>query len=211
LDAIDPREFELLIAMLRDEQVQPAEWEAALAPLSGLITATERGLMLGMLQDRSARQDIVTLLESYAPHGAAEGEGDVTASPDAAKPTRPPGEIDQVGTRREGTEVGAMAALTHAFTVTLTEGEKVQVPGTGLTIAVGTVRDFTSQGCLGGPAGCPDHAVLEVRWGEESQQLTLTVAHTPAQRTQGIDRARAFGYSIALTALRGQQVTLTVE
>jgi len=73
------------------------------------------------------------------------------------------------------------------------------------------VKDFTSQGCLGGPVGCPDHVELEVMRGEESQQIRLYVAHTEAQRTQEIQQANVFGHHITLTALHGQQVTLRIE
>ena len=52
-----------------------------------------------------------------------------------------------------------MRATAQVLVVTLTQGQTVDVPGTDLTIAVGQVTDFTSQGCLGGPLGCPHHAV----------------------------------------------------
>jgi len=95
--------------------------------------------------------------------------------------------------------------------VTLTEEQTVDVHGTDLTIAVRRVRDFTSQGCLGGPVGCPDHVELEVLRGGEKQQVFLHVAHTEAQRAQGIQQTSVFGYQIALTALHGRSVTLRIE
>jgi hypothetical protein len=104
-----------------------------------------------------------------------------------------------------------MKTKAQVLAVTLTEEQTVDVPGTDLTIAVRRVRDFTSQGCLGGPVGCPDHVELEVMRGEESQPIRLYVAHTEAQRTLGIQQASVFGYHIALTALHGRQVTLSIE
>jgi len=109
------------------------------------------------------------------------------------------------------TEPQVMKATAQVLAVTLTEEQKVDVRGTDLTIAVRRVRDFTSQGCLGGPVGCPDHVELEVMRGGESQQISLYVAHTEAQRIQGIQQASVFGYHIALTALHGRQVTLSIE
>jgi hypothetical protein len=108
------------------------------------------------------------------------------------------------------TEPQVMKVAAQVLVVTLTEGQTVDVPGTDLTIAVRRVTDFTSQGCLGGPVGCPDQVEMEVRRGEESQPIRLYVAHTEAQRTQGIQQASVFGYHIALTALHGQQVTLSI-
>ena len=104
-----------------------------------------------------------------------------------------------------------MQATAQVLAVTLIEEQKVDVHGTDLTIAVRRVRDFTSQGCLGGPVGCPDHVELEVTHGGESQQLSLYVAHTEAQRTQGLQQISVFGYHIALTAIHGRQVTLSIE
>src|SRR5262249_38156904 len=104
-----------------------------------------------------------------------------------------------------------MQATAQVLAVTLTEEQTVDVHGTDLTIAVRRVRDFTSQGCLGGPVGCPDHVELEVTHRGESQQLSLYVAHTEAQRTQGSQQISVFGYHIALTAPHGRQVTLSIE
>jgi hypothetical protein len=110
----------------------------------------------------------------------------------------------------EQTAPQVMKATAQVFTVTLTEDQQVDVRGTDLTIAVRRVRDFTSQGCLGGPVGCPDHVALEVRRRGESQQISLYVTQTEAQRTQGLQQTSVFGYHIALTALHGRQVTLSI-
>jgi hypothetical protein len=104
-----------------------------------------------------------------------------------------------------------MKATAQVLTVTLTEGQTVDIRGTDLTITVRRVRDFTSQGCLGGLVGCEDHVELEVMRGGKSQQISLYVAHTEAQRTQGSQQTSVFGYYIVLTALHGRQVTLSIE
>ena len=109
------------------------------------------------------------------------------------------------------TKPQVMKATAQVLAVTLTEGQTVDVSGTDLTIVLRQVRDFTLQGCLGGPVGCPDHVELEVMRGRESQLIRLYVSHTEAQRTQGLQQASVFGYHIALTALHGRQVTLSLE
>jgi hypothetical protein len=116
----------------------------------------------------------------------------------------------------QGQGQGTPRALGHKATaqvlaVTLTEEQKVDVRSTDLTIAVRKVNDFTSHGCLGGAVGCRDHVELDVMRGAESQLIVLYVAHTEAQRTQGIQQTSVFGYHIALTALHGRQVTLSIE
>lgn len=65
MDAVEVEDFELLIGMLQDENVQPAEWEVALAPLSEVITSGERRFILSSLQDQAAREKMVKMLESY--------------------------------------------------------------------------------------------------------------------------------------------------
>jgi hypothetical protein len=106
----------------------------------------------------------------------------------------------------------AQVSVTNkAFALTLKEGQIAKVPEMDLTIEVREVRDFTSQGCLGGPVGCPDHVQLELVHGSERQQVILYVAHAQFQREQGVHHARIFGFVIALTALRGQQITLSIE
>ena len=94
--------------------------------------------------------------------------------------------------------------------VLLTEGEVTKIAGTDLTIAVKTVKDFTSQGCLGGPVGCQDHVELEVAHRKESRQITLYVAQTEFQKDQGVHRTSVFGYEIMLIALQRKQVVLNV-
>jgi hypothetical protein len=95
--------------------------------------------------------------------------------------------------------------------VTLHEGQSAQVAGTDLIIRVEQVRDLTSQGCLGGPVGCKDQVVLEVRRGAETQTVVLYLAHTQFQRQQGIDRAQALGCTIRLAGLREKDVTLDIR
>ena len=109
------------------------------------------------------------------------------------------------------TEVRVMRATAQVMTVTPTEGQQVVVPGTELTVAVKVVKDFTSEGCVGGPVGCRDRVELEVTRGGKSQEIVLYVAHTQAQRTRGVQQAGVFGYTIVLTALQGKRITLSVE
>jgi hypothetical protein len=93
----------------------------------------------------------------------------------------------------------------------LAEGQTVQVAGTDLTIAVGSVRDVTSQGCLGGPIGCLDTVQLEVTSGNLSQQITLSAAHTEIQRDQGVNRTKVFDHEITLVTLKNKQVVLNID
>ena len=93
----------------------------------------------------------------------------------------------------------------------LAEGQTVQVAGTDLTIAVGSVRDFTSQGCLGGPIGCLDTVQLEVTRGNVSQHLTLSAVHTEIQRDQGVNRTKVFDHEITLVTLKNKQVVLNID
>jgi hypothetical protein len=92
----------------------------------------------------------------------------------------------------------------------LAEGQTVQVPGTDLTISATSVRDFTSQGCLGGPIGCLDTAQLKITRDNLSQQITLSVAQTETQRSQGINRTTVFDYEITLINLKNKQVVLDI-
>ena len=108
-------------------------------------------------------------------------------------------------------EAQLMHAAPQVFALNLTEGELAHIAGTDFTIAVRTVRDFTAEGCLGGPVGCPDHVALEVTHGKASQQVILYVPHTQFQREQGVHQAHVFRYTITLTALHRQQVTLRVD
>lgn len=94
--------------------------------------------------------------------------------------------------------------------VLLAEGQTVQVAGTDLTIAVGSVGDFTSQGCLGGPIGCLDTVQLEVTRGNLSQHITLSAAHTEIQRDQGVNRTKVFDHEITLVTVKNKQVVLNM-
>jgi hypothetical protein len=94
--------------------------------------------------------------------------------------------------------------------VLLAEGQTVQVPGTDLTISATSVRDLTSQGCLGGPIGCVDTAELKITRDNLSQQITLAAAQTEAQRSQGVNRTKVFGYEITLMNLKNKQVVLDI-
>jgi hypothetical protein len=94
---------------------------------------------------------------------------------------------------------------------TLSQGKSFEVAGIGLKVEATKVRDLTSEGCLGGPKGCPDSVDLNIAHGTESRQLTLQVAHTLAQKAQGIHQARAFGYRVTLKALRHGLATLRID
>jgi hypothetical protein len=111
----------------------------------------------------------------------------------------------------QGQGEAQVSVANKTFALTLKEGQITKVPEMDLTIEVREVRDFTSEGCLGGPVGCPDHVKLELTQRSERQQVILYVAHTQFQREQGVHQARVFGSAIALTALRGQQITLSIE
>jgi hypothetical protein len=93
----------------------------------------------------------------------------------------------------------------------LAEGQTVQVAGTDLTIAVGSVGDFTSKGCLGGLMGCLDTVQLEVTRGNVSQHLTLSAVHTEIQRDQGVNRTKVFDHEITLVTLKNKQVVLNID
>ena len=93
-------------------------------------------------------------------------------------------------------------SLLVLFLALLAEGHTVQVAGTDLTIAVGSVRDFTSQGCLGGPIGCLDTVQLEITRGNLSQQITLSAARTEIQRDQGVNRTKVFDHEITSVTLK---------
>jgi len=94
--------------------------------------------------------------------------------------------------------------------VLLTEGQVAQITGTDLTITVRAVRDFTAEGCLGGPMGCQDYVELEVANKRERQPIILYAAQTELQREQRINRTNVFGYEITLIALQRKQVVLNI-
>src|SRR5574341_1382928 len=83
-----------------------------------------------------------------------------------------------------------------AASLTLKQGSRATFPGTDVKIEVKEVNDFTSKGCLGGPLGCPDQVRLGVSRGSQTQEVVLRRVQTPAQRTEGVDQARIFGYRI---------------
>jgi hypothetical protein len=92
----------------------------------------------------------------------------------------------------------------------LAEGQTIQVTGTDLTITVRSVKDLTSQGCLGGPIGCADTVQFEITRGNQSQQITLSAAHTETQKQQGVNRTTVFGHEINLVAVKDKQVILDI-
>ena len=89
-------------------------------------------------------------------------------------------------------------------------GFAAQVTGTGLTITVESVRDFTSQGFLAGPIGCPDNVQLQITRSNVRQQVTLFAAHTEVQRNQEVNRTKVFDYNITLVTLNNKQVIIDV-
>ncbi len=94
--------------------------------------------------------------------------------------------------------------------VLLTEGQITGIKGTDLTIIVRSAKDFTSEGCLGGPVGCEDYVELEVVHRRERQQIILYRAQTEFQKQQGVDRTNLFDYDITLIALERKQVVLRI-
>jgi len=93
----------------------------------------------------------------------------------------------------------------------LTEGQTASVSGMDLVIDVRKVRDLTSEGCVGGPVGCPDHASLEVSRGDKKREITLYVPKTESQRKQRVDQAEVLGFRIVLKALQRKQIVLEIE
>src|SRR3989338_379473 len=93
--------------------------------------------------------------------------------------------------------------------LSLRERQITQAFGTDLNIELQKAKDFTSQGCLGGAVGCPDHVQLRVTSGKESKEITLYFAHTGIQKEQGINRADIFGFRIVLVALKGKEALLS--
>src|SRR5438067_2297518 len=85
-----------------------------------------------------------------------------------------------------GTATGSSIEFPIEFT--LSEGQSARFSAISLKVDAMTVLDLTSNGCLGGPRGCPDRVQLNVTQGTESRQLTLLVAHTQDQRAQHIDQ-----------------------
>ncbi len=94
--------------------------------------------------------------------------------------------------------LGANAATT---TMTVKSAQTFAVPGTSVTARVAQVVDFTSQGCEGGPQGCPDRVVLTVTNGKASTTITLYVPHTASQRSAAVDRKTVYGVQFILTSV----------
>ena len=82
--------------------------------------------------------------------------------------------------------------------VLLAEGQTVQVPGTDLTITATSVRDFTSEGCLGGPIGCLDTVQLKITRDNLDQRITLSPVKTEIQRSRETNRSKVFDHEITL-------------
>ena len=126
--------------------------------------------------------------------------------------TRVAGELNA---RFQQISIGVINCLNRSLPVLLlallAEGQTVQVAGTDLTITVGSVGDFTSRGCLGGPIGCLDTVQLEVTRGNVSQHITLSAAHTEIQRDQGVNRTKVFDHEITLVTLKNKQVVLNID
>jgi hypothetical protein len=72
IGAVEVEDFELLIGLLQDENVKPAEWKVALAPFSDVITWRERRYILASLEDKAAREGLVNMLESVLLYKARE-------------------------------------------------------------------------------------------------------------------------------------------
>jgi hypothetical protein len=94
--------------------------------------------------------------------------------------------------------------------VLLAEGQTVQVPGTDLTITATSVRDFTSEGCLGGPIGCLDTVQLKIIRDNLDQQITLSPLTTQVQRSRDTNRTKVFDHEITLVHLKNKQVVLDI-
>jgi len=106
---------------------------------------------------------------------------------------------------------GTYGSAQSAQTFELKQGQAFTVPGTSVLVRTGEVRDFTSQGCEGGPQGCPDRVDLTVVSGRSSQAVTLYVAHTVLQNAQGINRKTLFGAVLVLTGIHLGTITLRAQ
>lgn len=152
---------------------------------------------------------LATLTNACKPKSepAAGQEQPVVERPADKPPPTPPSnsKADEAAPAVEGIGAGS------AVETNLVEGQIIQLSGTDAAIAVTRVIDFTSQGCLGGPVGCPDRVELGVTQGGSTMEVVLYVAHTPAQGARGIDKTSIAGHSVALVALRGKHITLRIE
>jgi len=95
----------------------------------------------------------------------------------------------------------------------LSEGQSIGFSQLGLRVEATKVSDFTSEGCLGGPIGCPDSIQLSITRDAQSagQQVTLQVAHTGDQDARGINQADAFEYRITLMGMQNAVATLLID
>ncbi len=111
----------------------------------------------------------------------------------------------------EANTAGGTGKAGQVVELKLKEGQIFRLPDTEVVIQVKQVRDFTSNGCLGGPVGCPDQTRLKITCAKVAQEFVLYVAHTLAQQGRGINRTNFFGYEFRLTALKLRQITLAVR
>jgi hypothetical protein len=113
-------------------------------------------------------------------------------------------------------------ALTYSFSIYadvekdkraihLKENETSILPGTNITIAVKSVIDLTSKGCLGGPIGCRDRVIIEIIDGTKSRNLTLEIAKTPEQKKQKIDQIIINDKILRLTGINKKEADFVVE
>jgi hypothetical protein len=113
-------------------------------------------------------------------------------------------------------------ALTYSFSVYadvkkdkqaihLKETETSILPGTNITIAVKSVIDLTSKGCLGGPIGCRDRVIIEIIDGTKSQNVTLEIPKTPEQKKQKIDQTIINDKILRLTGINKKEADFVVE
>lgn len=96
-------------------------------------------------------------------------------------------------------------------TLTLKQGATATLKDANIAMTVTEVKDLTSAGCLGGFQGCPDRVRILVSSPESKQEVQLYVAHTEAQRRQGVNQATVFGYRITLLSVKQDEATLGWE
>ncbi len=95
-------------------------------------------------------------------------------------------------------------------TIVVRAAQLVEVPRTSVVARVVHVWDFSSQGCEGGPQGCPDRVELAVTNGKSRVMITLFQAHTAYQKAKRIDRKTVFGVEFILVKLNVSTATLRV-
>jgi hypothetical protein len=102
---------------------------------------------------------------------------------------------------------------TRALTTTtfvVKAGDSLSVPGTSIHIRVLRILDFSSQGCEGGPRGCPDRVELDVFQGADHSAITLLEPHTAQQQQTGLDRKTAFGVEFILLGIHVTAATVRI-